>query len=199
MALTAAAASFTLVFTAPAAGFWFLMTVSVTLLCILAWVLDPAGFRKELMTVPQPWWKTAVTGAVSAGVLYLVFWAGDALCAWLTAASRESVEAVYRLKDTTDLRLIAVLLCLIGPAEEIFWRGYVVRTLTGRYRLAGSVAAVLAYTLVHVATGNVMLMLAALVCGAFWTVMFLWYRNLWMNIISHTLWDLAVFIVFPFT
>jgi membrane protease YdiL (CAAX protease family) len=44
-----------------------------------------------------------------------------------------------------------------------------------------------------------MLILAALVCGIFWGSLFLKYRSPLMLIVSHTLWDLLVFIVLPFS
>ncbi len=54
------------------------------------------------------------------------------------------------------------------------------------------------YTAVHLASGNIMLVLAAAVCGVFWGWLYLRYRSPVLNIVSHTLWDLAVFVVFPF-
>jgi membrane protease YdiL (CAAX protease family) len=62
----------------------------------------------------------------------------------------------------------------------------------------GFFIATLIYTGVHIATGNIMLILAALICGIFWGWLFMRYDSMLMNIVSHTLWDLAVFIVFPF-
>ncbi|MBO7226767.1 MAG: CPBP family intramembrane metalloprotease, partial [Bacteroidales bacterium] len=53
------------------------------------------------------------------------------------------------------------------------------------------------YTLVHVASFNFMLIMAAMVCGVFWSLMYSWKKNLLPLIISHALWDVTVFIVFP--
>ena len=56
----------------------------------------------------------------------------------------------------------------------------------------------LLYTAVHLSSGNIMLVLAAAVCGVFWGWLYLRFRSPILNIVSHTLWDLAVFVVFPF-
>jgi membrane protease YdiL (CAAX protease family) len=56
----------------------------------------------------------------------------------------------------------------------------------------------LLYTAVHLAGGNIMLVLAAALCGVFWGWLYLRFRSPLLNIISHTLWDLLVFVVLPF-
>ena len=43
-----------------------------------------------------------------------------------------------------------------------------------------------------------MLVLAAMVCGIFWGLLYLRFESPLINMVSHTVWDIAVFIVFPF-
>lgn len=92
--------------------------------------------------------------------------------------------------------LAALLLLLIGPAEEIFWRGYVQRTLSKRWNPnAGFVVATLIYALVHAGSCNFMLVMAALVVGAAWGALYRFFPNRFAAIIlSHAVWDVAVFI-----
>lgn len=74
--------------------------------------------------------------------------------------------------------LAALLLLLIGPAEEIFWRGYVQRTLSKRWNPnAGFVVATLIYALVHAGSCNFMLVMAALVVGAAWGALYRFFRT----------------------
>ena len=96
-----------------------------------------------------------------------------------------------------------LLIFLIGPAEEFFWRGYVQHTLE---RISGGrqpkdralliTAAV--YALVHIWSLNFMLVMAALVAGLVWGLV---YRScpkaLPALIVSHALWDVLVFILLP--
>jgi membrane protease YdiL (CAAX protease family) len=42
-----------------------------------------------------------------------------------------------------------------------------------------------------------MLFLAALICGLFWGALFKRYRSVWPVLISHALWDVAIFLLFP--
>ena len=91
------------------------------------------------------------------------------------------------------------MLVLIGPAEEIFWRGYVQRTLSRRWTPnAGFVVTTLVYALVHAASCNFMLVMAALVAGVVWGGLYRLYpQRMWAIIVSHAVWDVAVFVWFP--
>jgi hypothetical protein len=53
------------------------------------------------------------------------------------------------------------------------------------------------YAGVHVFSGNLILILAALVAGAFWGALYLWKEDLWVQITSHSLWSAFIFAVFP--
>ena len=65
--------------------------------------------------------------------------------------------------------------------------------------MPGFLVATFLYTAVHIATGNMVLVFAALVCGLFWGWLYMKYRSMIINVISHTVWDVGVFILLPFT
>ena len=44
-----------------------------------------------------------------------------------------------------------------------------------------------------------MLLLAALVCGVFWGWLYIRFDSILLNAVSHTAWDVAVFLIFPFS
>jgi len=97
------------------------------------------------------------------------------------------------------LRIAALMIFIIGPGEELFWRSFLQRRLqnkSGKY--SGFILATGIYTLVHIGSGNVMLVLAAGVCGLFWGYLYLRYGSVTLNIVSHTLWDVTVFLWLPF-
>ena len=90
------------------------------------------------------------------------------------------------------------LLTWIGPAEEVFWRGFVQRRFglsLGGWRAFWLTTAI--YALVHIWSLNLMLMLAATLCGLFWGWMYRRYRNVWPGLISHAIWDCLIFVVIP--
>ena len=108
---------------------------------------------------------------------------------------------IYDMKSGTSPEVIALLLlAVIGPAEEIFWRGVVQRRMMARWgRNWGFVAATACYTLVHVPSLNFMLVVAAAVVGGCWGLIYRFCpKSLTALIISHAIWDACAFVLFPF-
>ena len=188
--------------TAGVPDFWIIMSFAAALLASLALAFLPD--RKALLQVEKP--LLQLLGGVSfAFALWGIFWVGDYLSSRWFDFARPEVNAVYSMKDGMPQGLIAaLLLCLIGPAEELFWRGYVQSTLSAHLscRKAGRFMAfaitVAIYALVHIWSLNFMLIMAALVAGAVWGfVYFLCPKALPALIVSHALWDALVFIWMP--
>ena len=110
------------------------------------------------------------------------------------------MDCIYGMKQGLPPWAIALLLLvLIGPAEEYFWRGYVQRSLAatiGENRAFVTTTAI--YTLIHIWSFNFMLIMAAMVCGVVWGGLYR-LKPQWLPalVISHALWDACVFVVFP--
>jgi len=62
---------------------------------------------------------------------------------------------------------------------------------------AGYLATTVIYAGVHVFSWNLILILAALVAGAFWGILYLWKRDLLVQITSHSFWSAVIFAVAP--
>jgi membrane protease YdiL (CAAX protease family) len=141
-----------------------------------------------------------LTNLCSAGVLYFIFFAGDFIAGKLLASAQEEIIDIYRFKGNVSLIRITILMFLIiGPGEELLWRGFAQRLLSQRYGpVPGFFLAAGLYTLIHVASGNPMLILAAFVCGVYWGWIYMRGGSLILNIVSHIVWDISVFVVFPF-
>ncbi|MBR4130615.1 MAG: CPBP family intramembrane metalloprotease [Bacteroidaceae bacterium] len=187
--------------TSPHINFWVCMTASALILTCLAFAF---GGKESIGTdsdLPGAKTSTVLMGILIAVALWGIFWIGDKLSQLLFSFSRAQVNLIYDLKDNFSPTLLALLLLfIIGPAEEIFWRGYIQRTLSKR--LSPFIAFLLTtacYTLVHLPSGNFMLIMAALVCGIVWGGLYwLMPQNLRAIIISHALWDAAAFVWLPF-
>ena len=181
--------------TAPHVNFWLMMTCSACTLSVLSSIFNPG------------WWRTLrfnfsniVLGVVIAVALWGVFWVGDKLSQLMFDFARPQVDTIYGMKDGfSPWVLTALMLFLIGPAEEIFWRGYVQKNLSARWSAnVGFVVTTLIYALVHAGSFNFMLIMAALVAGAAWGLLYrLFPERFTAIIISHALWDVAVFVWFP--
>lgn len=181
--------------TAGMMNFWTAMSISAA---ILVWIsmYTVKDFYKQFNFTS----KEVALGLISAVALYGIFYLGNYLStAWFDFA-KPQIGNIYSMKDGNNPYLIgALLLVLIGPAEEIFWRGFIQRAIGIKYGdWMAFVVTTLVYTLVHIWSLNFMLIMAALVCGAFWGLLFIYNKkNIVALIISHAVWDLSVFILFP--
>ena len=182
-------------------NFWVVMSCSAVILTTLGLSFTPD--RNELLKIEKPALQL-LGGIVIAFALWGIFWIGDKVSAWMFTFARPEVDSVYAMKTGLPTWLIAVLLlCLIGPAEELFWRGYVQRTM-GRF-LGGKnpedkafIMTAVIYALVHIWSFNFMLIMAALVAGLVWGLIYrLRPQALPALIISHALWDTLVFVLLP--
>lgn len=182
-------------------NFWIVMSCSAVILTSLGLAFTPD--RQELSRIERPILQI-LGGIALAFFLWGIFWIGDMASSWIFDFARTEVDAVYSMKHGLPTWTIGLLLLfLIGPAEELFWRGYVQRTLSrtlgGRHPedFAFLLTAVV-YALVHIWSFNFMLVMAALVAGLVWGFNYrLCPKALPALIISHALWDVLVFVILP--
>lgn len=176
-------------------NFWGTMCVSAVVLLTLTFFSEVRwwnGWRLD--------WKTAGLGVAIAAALWGIFWAGDKVSSWLFDFARPQVDEIYGIKSGISPVLLSLLLLfLVGPVEEIFWRGYIQKTLSEKMgRNIGAVTATLVYAGVHIPSCNFMLVMAALVAGAVWGCVYrFWPEKFGAVLVSHALWDAAVFVWFP--
>lgn len=183
-------------YTSGIVSFWPLMSVSGIVLTLLAFWLGGNPFEGKCGLMSH-----LLLALVIAVTLWCLFWVGDKVSQMLFSFARPQIDAIYDMKSGFPQWAIALLLLfVIGPAEELFWRGYVQRMMSVRWGAWwGFVCSTLCYTAVHVWSGNLMLLLAAATCGCLWGFLyFLMPKRLPALIISHALWDVAAFVVFPF-
>jgi membrane protease YdiL (CAAX protease family) len=178
------------------ANFWLEMTGASSLLALTALYVQ----RREWRQLFAFRWSYLVIGMLSAALLYGVFYLGNLAASALLSNAGSQVAGIYSPRAAASPWVIAILLfVVIGPAEELFWRNFIQRCLGERLPLwAAWLLAAGVYTLVHIWSFNLLLLAAAGVCGLFWGAMFLRYRSVWPGLISHALWDVAAFVLFPF-
>jgi membrane protease YdiL (CAAX protease family) len=176
-------------------NFWGQMVIYTGVLAGSALVLD----RRQLASVYRFQRRFTVIGVVSAVVLYLVFYLGNRASTSILAFAGAQIENIYASKAQISPLLVGgLLLVWIGPAEEIFWRGFIQRRLGERLGAPkGYLLGSLIYGGVHLWSLNFMLIMAALVAGFFWGAMFIKYDSVWPGLISHALWDVAIFVIWP--
>jgi membrane protease YdiL (CAAX protease family) len=183
------------VFGLPSGNFWWKISIATAFLSSFALWINRTSLAEDFsLTRRDVGW-----GVVSAGVLYAVFWLGGAVLRAILPESGSMISAVYATRSALPLWALALLfICVIAPAEEIFWRGLIQKHLV---RLSGPrfgvFAAALIYALVHLWANNAVLLLAAFVCGLAWGWLYQYSKSLSGPIFSHMLWDLTIFVLAP--
>ena len=182
-------------FALPQGNFWVKLSISACLLALagLRWSWDE---RASLFHVKG---RYLWLGPLTAFLLYGIFWLGREVSTFLLPFASGDISRVYLSK--AQLHPVAIgllLLFVIGPAEEIYWHGFVQRALGKKFGATGGLLITTGiYTLVHVSALNAILVAAAAICGLFWGWLYQREQNLIPVILSHSIWDLTIFVIVP--
>lgn len=193
LAAIAAPIAFTATFRGPRDRFWPRMTLTGLTLGGLALLTSERSREARIR-----WWHVPL-GLASAAVLYVTFQIGDRFARRFVPGGDADIRDIYALRTLRPKEEIALRLAtIVGPAEELFWRGLVQAALMRRFgRWRGGALAALAYGGVHVTAGNFTLMGAAGVAGAHWCALYAAGVPLGALIVSHVAWDVWIFLVQP--
>ncbi len=172
-------------------NFWIKIGASVVIVFLYSCL-----WQKPIITFKA---SSLALGLLSAALLYLIFYAGHALAPLILRDAHPQVAGIYGLgQGTSKVPIFLLLFFVTGPGEEIFWRGFLQAKLMDRLgSIAGYLVATAVYAGVHVFSLNLMLVLAALVAGAFWGALYLLRKDLLLQITSHSAWSAVIFAVAP--
>ena len=186
-------AAFAATFRGPKPRFWQRMTRTGLGLGALA--LASSGELRRVR--PRP--RDVVTGLAVAAGLYAVFQVGDRAARRIMPSGAEDIGEVYELRALRPKGEIAArLTAVIGPAEELYWRGMLQQELTRRLGpVRGAAAAAALYGGAHLSTGNPTLVGAASVAGAGWSALAALGVPMPALVVSHAVWDIWIFLVQP--
>ena len=175
-------------------AWWRISSGRVSVWQLMPFVLGAMGIA-ALLLMPPPQRTTGVGAALAVGigagfVLFLGTRVFVALAS-LWGPFAHHVEEAYREAAEEPVRAALVLSLLISvPAEEIFYRGLLQRTLWGTPLGAGGAAfAVLVlYVLGNVPSRSLPIVAGAVVGGAVWGALAWWSGGLAAPLASHILW-----------
>jgi membrane protease YdiL (CAAX protease family) len=169
------------------------MTLGVGGLGAYALAAEPALRRERLRL------RDVSKGLGSAAGLYAIFQVGDRMARRIMPAGDREIAGIYQLRTAAPPAAIATVLGLvIGPGEELFWRGLVQRGLMRHFgRVRGTLLASSIYGGVHLVSANLTLTGAAATAGLFWGALYAREQRLAPMIISHVSWDIWIFLIAP--
>jgi membrane protease YdiL (CAAX protease family) len=176
---------FGLTFRGSRAKFWERMTLTGFVLGTMALANDAELRRLRFRE------RDVALGLLSAAGLYAIFQVGDRMARAVMPSGSKEIGDIYALRSLRPKAEIATrLAAVIGPAEELFWRGFVQRRI-------GAPGAAAVYGGAHLVTGNATLIGAATIAGIYWGLLRAVGMSMPALITSHVAWDIWIFLLAP--
>ncbi|MDZ5470559.1 CPBP family intramembrane glutamic endopeptidase [Bacillus sp. 31A1R] len=171
--------------------FWYIFTASM--LFLITYTILNESVDDEVST------NTYLSiGVISGLILFGLFWAGNFLIDILNLPFSTQISKLYNRLSPTAIWHYIVLLLIIIPGEEIFWRGFIQKRLFKHVNVWPSIIiSAVMYSLAHLYSGSYMLVFAALFAGLFWGWLYAWKRSIPLVIVSHLIFDLFLLVIFP--
>lgn len=172
--------------------FWYIFSASLLLLISYSIIMEEVEDKASFGTF-------ITYGALSGFLLYGLFWAGYSLFEILNLPLVNQVEKLYGRFSPSFIWHYIVLILIIVPGEEVFWRGFVQKRLMKLTTVKLSIIlSSLLYSSVHFYSGYWMLAFAAFIAGLLWGWLYAWKRSIPLVIVSHLIFDLLMFVLLPF-
>ena len=171
--------------------FWYMFTA--TMLILISY-----SILNEKAEQPTSMIHNNLYGIISGILLFIVFWFGDAMIQLFNLPFEKEITSLYKAFAPVSLWHYIVLLFIIVPGEEIFWRGYIQKRLGIKMSATLSIViATMLYASIQIYSGYFIHIIAALFGGIFWGILYEWKKSIRLNIISHFIFDLCIFILIP--
>jgi membrane protease YdiL (CAAX protease family) len=195
ISLALAAALWAIVFLIQPIDFWSSLSLATALLLVLSLFINGENPKTVYGKVSI---RMILYGVINGLLLYGLFSLSFEIIR-STPFLLQGVNSVYEFRSGKAQSIIMALLIFpIAPGEETYWRGLVQRRFSERIGpKTGLLLAAFAYALVHLPTLNPMLIITAFIGGLAWGALYQLTDNLVPVIISHTLWDILIFVVLP--
>lgn len=171
--------------------FWYFYTATMLFLISISIVFEKVENQSNKYT-------NLLLGIGSGVLLYAIFYLGSFIVPLLSSSYVKQIANLYKLFTIDATWHYLVLLFIIIPGEEIFWRGFVLKRLLSFYKpVTAILTAAIINGLAYYFTGYPILMIAGLVSGLLWGVLYWWKQSLPLVIISHLAFDILLLILLP--
>ncbi|WLR53692.1 type II CAAX endopeptidase family protein [Mesobacillus subterraneus] len=171
--------------------FWYIFTASM--LVLISYSIIHEEIEDNTSTL------TYLTVGVASGLgLFGFFWLGSFLIEMLNLPIANQISRLYSRFSPELFWHYLVLVLILAPGEEIFWRGFIQKRLSKYFSMKVSIGlSVMLYASVHFYSGEFILVLAAIIAGLAWSTLYAWKRSLPLVIVSHIVFDLLLFVFIP--
>lgn len=171
--------------------FWYMYTFSILVLMSIAML-----YTKILDEMPT--WKSLIYGLVFGGLIYALIAGGFQLMQWSPLTVEKSVRSFLNTYAPASIWHYLLLMFLIVPGEEIFWRGFVQQELKKYLSLKWTILLSSALFALAIGISGFWLgALAGLVAGLVLGALYEWKRSMPLLIITHLVMIVLLFLIAP--
>lgn len=171
--------------------FWYIFTASM--LFLIGFSILNEEIDDHLSFI-----KYLFLGILSGSLLYGIFYIGNILLSELNLPFAKEVTKLYKQLSPTTIWHHIVLILIIIPGEEIFWRGFIQKRLAKILPIHISILiASLMYASVNIYSNTYILPFVAILTGIYWGYLYHWKKSLPLVIVSHLIFDFLLLVLFP--
>jgi uncharacterized protein len=171
--------------------FWYMFTASMLVLISYSIIKEEVDDA-----VPLP---VYLTYGISSGLLlYGLFSLGTFLLDFVQIPVKDDISRLYQIFSPNLFWHYLALMLIVVPGEEIFWRGFILKKLLKNVNIWISIfISSIMYASVSLYAGEWILVLGSFVAGMIWAMLYAWKKSIPLVIVSHLIFDLFIFILFP--
>lgn len=171
--------------------FWYIFSASILLL------IAYASFQGEVDDEIS-FFRYLFYGVISGVFLYAVVWLGYKGIELLHLPFEKNVHRLYRWFAPSIFWEYIALILAAAPGEELFWRGFIQKKLMTYFKPFHSILlGALLYASAQLYSGEWLLVLVTFLTGMAWGGLYYWKKSMPLVIVSHLIFDILLFILFP--
>jgi membrane protease YdiL (CAAX protease family) len=171
--------------------FWYMYTFTMLLFMALSFVL--VKMEDDVQT-----WEYLVFGVGYGTLTYGLIATAYRFASIFTDDAAISVEGFLSVYGPTTVWHYLLLMLIIAPGEELFWRGFIQQKLKAYMSPFFSVlVASLLFGLSMAFSGFWLGVLAAITSGILWGLLYEWKKSMPLIIIAHITMTILLFLVLP--
>ncbi|MGM0897698.1 MAG: CPBP family intramembrane glutamic endopeptidase [Bacillota bacterium] len=173
------------------AVFWYMYTFAILVLMSIA-IINYSVFD-ELET-----WKSLLYGVLFGILIYALLAIGYRFVGFLPFNAEGPLSALQSIFSPSSVWHYLLLMFVIVPGEEIFWRGYIQQQLKKYMKLPYAIlSASLLFGIALAFSGFWLGIIAGVITGALLGILYEWKRSMPLLIITHLVILTLLFVIMP--
>lgn len=143
--------------------------------------------------------KSLFPGIISGIVLYVIFYVGAILFKVLPGGLDASVKHAFAAYSTNSLLVWLLLIFIIVPGEELFWRGFVLKRMNRFFSpFVAAIISALILALFMCVSKSIAVVVSIFVASLVWNLLYQYKKSIILTYVSHLTFIFLLLVALPF-